>query len=184
MVANEYKSQALKVTEGEENDEFLITRLGHVVPAINILNVYGGIENRMTKQEVTENWVRIKKEISKISQREEALVLIGDCNRAIGNDRLGVKGNHSNISHGGSMIRELLEDEEYFLANSLEIAQGGPWTWVSRADRTVKSCLDLVILSSNLKPYVSKVMMDSEQKLCAKKVGITKGKEKVTKSDY
>ena len=138
----------------------------------------------MTQQEVTENCVNIKKEITKISQREEALVLIGDCNRAIGNDRLGVKDNHLAISHGGSLIRELLEDKEYFLANSLELAEGGPWTWMSRADRTVKSCLDLVILSSNLKPYVSKVMIDSEQKLCAKKVGITKGKEKVTKSDH
>ena len=99
LVSNEVKSQALKVTEGEEKDEFLLTRLGHVVPAVNVLNVYGGIEARMTKQEVTENWIKIKKEITKIKEREEGLVIIGDMNRAIGNDNLGVEGNHpANVS--------------------------------------------------------------------------------------
>ena len=68
FVSNEVKAQALKVTEGEGEDEFLVTRLGHVVPAVNVINVYGGIESRMTKLEVTENWVRIKKEIVKIKE--------------------------------------------------------------------------------------------------------------------
>ena len=62
LVANDVKNQALRVTEGDETDEFLVIRLGHVDPAVNVLNVYGGIENKMTKQEVTENWVRLKKE--------------------------------------------------------------------------------------------------------------------------
>ena len=68
LVANEVKSQAIRGTEEEENDEFLLIRLGHVEPAVNVLNVYGGIETRMTKQEVTENWVRLKKEITKIKE--------------------------------------------------------------------------------------------------------------------
>ena len=61
LVSKDVKSQALRVAEGEENDEFLVIRLGHVEPAVNVINVYEGIENRRTKQEVTENWVRIKK---------------------------------------------------------------------------------------------------------------------------
>ena len=60
-MSKDVKSQALRVAEGEENDEFLVIRLGHVEPAVNVINVYEGIENRRTKQEVTENWVRIKK---------------------------------------------------------------------------------------------------------------------------
>ena len=62
LVANEVKAHALKVTEGEGCDEFLVTRLGHVVPAVNVLNVYGGIESRMTRQDVLENWLKIKKD--------------------------------------------------------------------------------------------------------------------------
>ena len=63
-MSNQVKCHALKVKEGEGDDEFIITRLDHVVPAVNILNVYGGTEGRMTKQEVLENWVRLKKEMS------------------------------------------------------------------------------------------------------------------------
>ena len=85
------------------------------------MNVYGGIEARMTKQEVKENWIRMKrkeKEITKIKEREEGLVFIGYMNRAIGNDSLGVEGNHAAVSHGGGLIRELLEDKEYVLLNA------------------------------------------------------------------
>ena len=126
LVSNEVKAEALKVTEGEEDkDEFLITRLGHVVPAVNVMNVYGGIESRMTKQEVTENWIRMKKDITQIKEREEGLVLIGDMNRAIGNNILGVIGNHPAVSYGGGLIRELLEDKEYVLLNASSMSEGG-----------------------------------------------------------
>jgi exonuclease III len=188
LVANDVKAHALKVTEGENDDEFLITRLGHVVPPVNILNVYGGIEGRMSRLEVTENWVRIKKQITMIKEREEGLVLIGDLNRAIGNDVRGVEGNHSTVSYGGSLVRELLEEQEkeqeYYLLNADEMAEGGPWTWVSRADSSIKSCIDLVVISSNLMPYVTKMLVDSKQKFCAKKVGLARGKERVIRSDH
>ena len=55
---------AVKVKEEEETDEYLVTRLNHVTPAVNIINVYGGIENRMTRQEVLENWTRLKNRFS------------------------------------------------------------------------------------------------------------------------
>ena len=184
LVAKDVKNQALRVTEGDETDEFLVIRLGHVDPAVNVLNVYGGIENKMTKQEVTENWVRLKKEISKIKERDEGLVFIGDMNCAIGNDSLGVKDNHPKVSYGGSLIRELLETKEYFMLNALEVAEGGPWTWVSRSDSSVKSSLDLVVLSANLMPYLTKMLVDKEQKFSGKKVGIARGKEKVVRSDH
>ena len=64
------------MTEGEKNYIFLLIRLGHVEPYLNVLNVNGGIETIMTKQEVTENWVRLKKEITNIKERDEGLVRI------------------------------------------------------------------------------------------------------------
>ena len=63
LVENDVKQSAVKVKEGEDNDEFLVTRLNHVVPALNIINVYRGIESRMSRQEVLESWIRLKKEI-------------------------------------------------------------------------------------------------------------------------
>ena len=156
LIANEVKQYAVKVKEGEDKDEYIVTRLNNVVPAINIINVYGGTESRMTKQEVLENWTKLKKEITEIKEREEWLVLIGDLNRAIGSGSLGVEGNHQGVSYGGGLVRELLDGDrkEYFLVNGLKETEGGPWTWVSRADSRVKSCIDLVIVSANLRPYV------------------------------
>ena len=57
FVANDLKQNAVKVKEGIENDEYIVTRLDHVSPAINIMNVYGGQESRMTKQEIQDNWI-------------------------------------------------------------------------------------------------------------------------------
>ena len=102
-------------------------------------------------------------------------------NRAIGNL---VEGNHPTVSHEGSMIREILEDKDYTLLNSIQGAEGGPWTWVSRADSSVKICLDLVVISANLKPYLTKVLVDKDHKYSAKKVGIAGGKEKAVRSDH
>ena len=193
LVANQVKAHAVKVKEGEDDDEFLITRLGHVVPAVNILNIYGGIESRMSKQKVLENWVRVMKEINLVRERNEGLIIIGDLNRAVGSV---IEGNSSTVSPGGQLVRDLLEQEqegqeeeeehkkEYFLLNSSNIAEGGPWTWVSRADSSIRSCIDLCIVSANLMPYVTKVVIDSKQLFCAKKVVRSAGKEKLIRSDH
>ena len=184
FVANELKQNVVKIKEGLDNDEYLITRLDHVSPPINIMNVYGGQESRMSKQEILENWARMKAEIMEIKNRDEGLVLIGDFNRAVGSDRLGVRGNHDTVSYGGEMIRELLEDEEYLLINNSDTAEGGPFTWVSRVDSSIQSCLDLVILSSNLVPFVTTMIVDSKQKYCPRRVGVRKDKTRVVKPDH
>ena len=89
----------------------------------------------MSRQEVLENWVKIMKEIKKIKERNKGLVLIGDFNRAIGSGKTGVKGNNPEVSYGGRMIRDLLEQEDeeeeggegkqYYLLNGWEDVEGG-----------------------------------------------------------
>ena len=61
----------------------------------------------MSKIEILENWVRMKAEIREIKNRDEGLVLIGDLNRAIGSDHLGVEGNHDAVSYGVAMHKRL-----------------------------------------------------------------------------
>ena len=48
----------------------------------------------------------------------------------------------------------------------------------------MKSCLDLVILSSNLLPYATKMRVDKEKEFCGVKVGSAKGRHKVISSDH
>ena len=94
FVLNEVKANTLKVKEGEDNEEYLITRLEHVSPPVNITNDYGGQESRMSREDILESWAQLRKEIKEIEECEEGLVCIGDYNRAIGDDELGVAGNH------------------------------------------------------------------------------------------
>ena len=84
MVQNYLKAQTVKNMEGEEEDEFLITRVSHTNPALNIVNIYGAIESRLDNQEVLESWGRIRTELDKIKDRNEFCLLVGDFNRAIG----------------------------------------------------------------------------------------------------
>ena len=40
--------------------------------------------------------------------------------------------------------------------------EGGLWTWFSRADHRVRSCIDLVIMSADLAPYLKRILIDLE----------------------
>ena len=174
----------MKVKEGENDDEYIITRLGHTNPAINIINIYGGIEDKMEDEEVIGNWERVKRDLEDIQSRNESTIIIGDLNRAIGADQLGVKGNKPKISKGGRMVRELLEEGEYVLLNNTEKAVGGPWTWVSRSEETVKSCLDLVIVSADLEPFLESMTVDTEFKYGPARVRKVNNKLKKIHSDH
>ena len=57
-------------------------------------------------------------ELSLIQSRGEMCLLMGDLNKHIGADRLGVRGNHERITYGGQLVRELLGTEEYVLVNN------------------------------------------------------------------
>jgi hypothetical protein len=150
------------VGEGREGDEYIITRLGHVQPAVNIVNIYGENEKRAGEPRILESWLRLKEDLDGIQGRGEQIVLIGDMNRAVGADRWGIPGNRETVSPGGRLIREqLLQGGEFTLLNSLELVEGGPHTWVQAGKEEVKSCLDLVIVSTALVPFVERVMIDT-----------------------
>ena len=178
------KPYTVKIKEGVDTDEYLVTRIDKVKPAIIIANVYGGQESRMEKQEVLESWGRLKKELDEIKERDESCILLGDLNRAIGAGEKGVPGNNEKVSFGGELVRELLEDKEYILLNSSHLAEGGPWTWVSRANSDVKSCIDLVIITGDLLPYVSSLLVDVKKEFSLYRVRKVKDKTKRIPSDH
>ena len=81
-----------------------------------------------------------------------------------------IEGNDNEISIGGHLIRNLLLSEKYTLVNSTEKSKGGPFTRFDPSDPNClskKSCLDLVILSTELLKYVDKLIVDSQMKYIA-----------------
>ena len=184
LVKNNLKAHTIKVKEGEEKDEFLITHLDHTNPPIKIVNIYGGIEERMDNQDLLETWGRIKVDLDNIKDRQESCVLIGDFNRAIGAGKLGIKENKPKVSYSGKLVLELLETGEYVLGNSTDKVEGGPWTWVSRADHRVRSCIDLVIMSADLGPYLKRIVIDVEHNFAPARLRMVAGRKRLVYSDH
>ena len=146
--------------------------------ALNIINLYGmqeGKEGEEGKRKVLESWVRLQKELLLIEARNEVVAVLGDFNRAVGSDELGVPGNKERVSHGGDLIRDLLREGEYVLVNGLSLAVGGPWTRVDPATG-VLSCLDLTLVSASLLPFIRGFVIDSDKKFTPKRVECRKGK--------
>ena len=162
VISNYLQPNTVKVAEGKLDDEYIITRLDHVVPAVNIVNIYGQQESRTSKEEILESWLRLRDDLARIENTGDAILIVGDLNRAVGSDELGVSGNHSKVSYGGQLVREMVKENNYVTVNNM--AEGGPWTWIQRGKETVKSCLDIAYASQNLLPYIKLVMIDKDKK--------------------
>ena len=156
------------VEEGGEEDEWLAVRLTHVFPALTLVNCYGEQEGscvgRSNKEEVVARWGRLLKVLESARLRGDHCLLIGDLNKHIGNDHLGVKGNNCEISAGGRLVRDLLEGGQWRLVNAMEeVVEGGPFT--RRDPATGKeSLLDLWICTAGLAPHFKELYIDSSRK--------------------
>ena len=162
-VIDEEKQYVVKTSEGSDKDEFMVTRHGNFINPINVVNIYGEKESRVKDIEIENRWKRIYDEIVKIESRKEACIILGDLNKHIGNDDLGVRNNHPKITFGGEFVRAMLEDGEYICLNNHPNAIGGPFTRLDPATGKL-SCLDLVIISKELLPYFKSITIDSRRK--------------------
>ena len=99
-VSPQYSDQVVGAGEGEDNNEYMITRFEAFYPALNIVNNYG--EQRKTnKKEIEDKWSKLRKALEDIRIRGEYASLIGDLNKLVGCDQWGVPGNNPEISPGG-----------------------------------------------------------------------------------
>ena len=173
-VASRFKDCTVGAGQGEDEDEYLVTRLECFSPALNVINCYGE-QRSMRKEDIERKWERLRKEMENIRIRKEFVCLSGDLNKHIGTGPLGVPGNHAEVSLGGRLLRELLATGNWVLINGLgqETVQGGPFTRKDPATGS-QSCLDLFIVSRELRPYVQGLVIDSKRELAvgrAVKVG-------------
>ena len=60
MVAEHLGSNNVRAGEGRDSDKYIMTRLNHVIPALNIVNIYGENENRAGQRKVLEPWLQLK----------------------------------------------------------------------------------------------------------------------------
>ena len=139
-IDNSEAPSCLKVTEGSDDDKFVITRHGQFQTPINIMNIYGETESRSTKLEM-------KCEI----------VVIGDLNKQVGDI---IKGNTIKESFGGKLIKDLIDTKKYILVNATSKVVGGPFTRFDPANPDRKSCIDLVMISKELFKHVHKLFID------------------------
>ena len=140
-ILNKDAMHALKVTEGENENEFLITRHGQFVVPINIINIYGQQEGTSSKEDILSRWGNIMKEVIKIEAKGELAIILGDLNSHVGDI---IEGNDSVISVGGQLIRNLLLTENYVLVNGTDKTEGGPFT---RFDPSDPQCSSKKIVS-------------------------------------
>ena len=107
-VANHLVHNTMKVAEGTDEDEYIITRIDKTIPAVNIVNIYGTQESRSTNDEIEKTWYRLMKDVKDIESRNEAVIIIGDMNRHVGTGEHGINGNKNFVSNGGQLIRNLI----------------------------------------------------------------------------
>ena len=128
FVNRKYKDNFVKISEGEHNDEYLVTRHSNFKYPLNIINVYGEQEMIYSRTDVQDRWGRILNEVKKIEQRNELALIIGDLNKHVGNDATGVKDNHSKVTFGGELVRGLIASGDFICMNNSPKAFGGPFT--------------------------------------------------------
>jgi hypothetical protein len=97
------------------------------------------------------------------SGKRKSCVVIGDWNRAIREDSLRVKGIHDKVSYGSKLVRDGLLEGKIILLNSTQLAEGGPWTWETRADPSVMSCINLVVIQVNVLTYVASLNVNTKR---------------------
>ena len=123
LVKSNNSDQTIKISEGRESNEFIVTRHNEFTKPINIINIYGDNESRTPVDVLDRKWEEILQEVSKIEARQEETIIIGDLNKPLKSNK-----NVRKESHGGKHIRELLESGEYVLVNETNRVVGGPYT--------------------------------------------------------
>ena len=165
-IREELRDSVVGAGESQGEDEYLITRLECYSPPLTIINCYREQE-KVGEVEQEARWGRLRKELETVRARGEFCLLVGDLNKHVGCDDLGVRGNKPLVDRGGHLVRSLLATREWYLVNAMgeEVVEGGPFTRQDPATGAL-SCLQLFIVSKELRPYVTNDRLGQEDGGC------------------
>ena len=144
MIQNEWAKKCVEVQNEEE--EILIVKMHTGKKPINIVTTYGKQEagESEAKEEITQQMNMWEQAIIQMQIKGEHILWIGDLNVKVGNDTQGIKGNHSDVTYGGKMLRNIIKKRDLQLINATEKCRG-LWTRINTGNKDQKSILDYVI---------------------------------------
>jgi hypothetical protein len=121
--------------------------------------------------------------LSYIEARNDFALVVGNLNRAVGNDQLWVPGSKAKVSYGGTLIRNLLSRGKYMMVNSLRLTMGGPWTRICPVTGD-PSCLNLALASAGLVPYIMEMLVDRTREFTPRRAITKKNKVGTNFTDH
>ena len=112
-----------------DEEEILIVKVHKGKCPINIMTTYGKQERGEPedKEDIVRQIDMWEQTIIEMQQKNEHILWIGDLNVKVGSDDQGIKGNHSETTHGGRRIRQLIKRRNLHLINATEKCTG-LWT--------------------------------------------------------
>ena len=105
LVDKKSSAQSIKISEGANGNEYIITRHSQFSKPVNIINIYGDTESRTAVETIDRKWDEIMKEVCKIEMRDESVMIIGDLNKHVKTET------NNKTNHGGKLIEEFLKNE-------------------------------------------------------------------------
>ena len=141
--------------------------------------LYGPIESRTETEKLEEWYYEIEKEY--IKWENHNVMIIGDMNMKIGNDEYGIKGNNSEISKGGKILRSFIERRELVIVNNTEKCSG---LWTREDPGGGKSILDLVITNNTMYEQTKSMKIDEEHQYKLSRFKRSKKETTEYKSDH
>ena len=141
--------------------------------------VYAPIESRTEPAEIEEWYYELEKDYS--IWQEEQVIIVGDLNSHIGNDHLGIQGNHKNISKSGEILRSLVERRNLTIMNNTNICSG---KWTREDPSGSKSIIDMILTNNQASPNIQKIQIDEEHNYKLSRVKRSKSNKTVIKSDH
>ena len=129
--------------------------------SIVIGGVYSPCEENVSQLFIS-NFVReLEKDLVEIKEHTtENIILVGDFNAHIGNDKEGVSGNHEKIGRNGKEYRRFIKERELRLMNN-SVKAIGKWT---RVEGEQKSILDFTLATHEMEEKIVKLTIDEEHK--------------------
>ena len=147
LIKNELKENVKRIPE--EELEIVHLRFENTNPPLNIIGVYLEVESRQKVEEVKSLWFKYKSKVDYILEKGEALLTLGDFNRAIDNP---------NMTCGKKLLIDWVKEDTMTLLND---------NTGTRVDPSTKkeSLLDLAFVSNNIKDCVKAFKVDTSRSI-------------------